>query len=462
MGSHQSDVHEPVYDRSALRPGIAHFGVGNFHRSHQAMYLDRLLAAGESSDWGIFGIGVMPGDTTMRDALASQDYLYTLVEKSGDGGMTAMQIGSICGFLLAQDDPNAVVDLLASPDIRIVSLTITEGGYNIDRVSGEFNLHAPAVQHDLAHPQSPTTVFGLITAALRRRRDNGVLPFTVMSCDNLPENGHVARHAILAFAAALDPALAVWIDEHVTFPNSMVDRITPVTTDADRAMVQTRFGISDRWPVVTEPFCQWVLEDEFCNGRPAYETVGVQLVPDVAPYELMKLRLLNGCHQAMAYIGLLCGHTYVHEAVADQGIKTFLHAFLLESRATLAPVPGIDLDSYIATLFERFSNAAIADTLARLAVDASDRIPKFVLPTIRDNLAAHRSVTCGAAVVAHWRTCLARTERVNDALAEVLIPLASHHDPMQFICYEPVFGDLANSAEFVAAYLTAVEKSPPR
>lgn len=461
MDSQQLNVQEPVYDRSALRPGIAHFGVGNFHRSHQAMYLDRLFAAGERLDWGICGIGVMPGDTAMRDALAAQNYLYTLVEKSGER-VAATQIGSICDFLLATEDPQAVVDLLVSPGIRIVSLTITEGGYNIDRVSGAFNLQAPAVQHDLSHPQAPTTVFGLITAALRRSRDTGVLPFTVMSCDNLPENGHVAHNAILTFATALDPALAAWIDEHVTFPNSMVDRITPVTTDADRALVQSQFGIHDRWPVVTEPFTQWVLEDAFCNGRPAFETVGVQLVPDVTPYELMKLRLLNGCHQAMAYIGLLGGHHYVHEAVADAGINAFLHAFLTEARMTLAPVPGIDLDTYIATLFQRFSNAAIADTLARLAVDASDRIPKFVLPTIRDNLVAHRPVGTGAAVVAHWRSYLAQTERVDDALAEVLVPLARHHDPMQFIRYEPVFGDLANSAGFVAPYLTAVEMSLPR
>ena len=449
----------PTYDRSRLQARIAHIGVGNFHRSHQAMYLHTLLSQGKSTNWGICGIGVMPGDVAMRDALASQDFLYTLVEKSGDGSIAATRIGSICGFLLATEDTQAVLDLLASADVRIVSLTITEGGYNIDRVSGEFALHDPRVRHDLAHPQSPTTVFGLITEALRLRRGRDIPPFTVMSCDNLPGNGHVARQAILAYASAIDPDLAMWIDQHVTFPNSMVDRITPVTTDADRELVRTRFGLDDRWPVITEPFTQWVLEDSFCNGRPEFEQVGVKLVPNVAPYELMKLRLLNGSHQAMAYIGLLRGHTFVHEAVADPDIRLFLQQYLDEARVTLPPVPGVDVDHYIETLFERFSNAAIADTLARLAVDASDRIPKFVLPTIRDNLAAGRPVQRGADVVAHWAEYLARSEGVDDALAEDLVPLARHADVMKLVCYEPIFGDMAGQKAFAEAYRTAREET---
>ena len=446
----------PSYNKSDLTPGIAHFGVGNFHRSHQAMYLDRLFNQGTDMDWGVIGIGVMPNDARMRDALAAQDYRYTLVEVAGNGTKTARQIGSICGFLHGPDDPEAVLNLLANPDIRIVSLTITEGGYNIDRVTGEFDLASPAIQVDLANPSRPTSVFGYITEALRRRRAASVSPFTVMSCDNLPGNGHVAKQAILTYARKVDSDLAQWIEASVSFPNSMVDRITPVTTDADRAMVKAEFGLEDRWPVICEPFTQWVLEDDFYNGRPALETVGVQVVRDVAPYELMKLRLLNGTHQAMAYIGMLTGHTFVHEAVADARIERFLRNFLAEARQTLAPVPGIDLDTYIESLFERFANAGIADTLARLAVDASDRIPKFVLPTIRENIAAGRGVTAGAAVIAHWAKYLATAESVVDPLGPILVPLAQSENPLDLVCYKPVFGDLVESSPFADSYVTTL------
>lgn len=457
-----ANVIMPEYNRSLLRPGIAHFGVGNFHRSHQAMYIDRLLNQGVGLEWGIVGVGVMPNDETMRNALAAQDYQYTLVEVAGDGTKNARQIGSICRFLYGPEDPEAVLELLSSPEIRIVSLTITEGGYNIDRVTGGFVLSNPAIQLDLANQQTPSTVFGFITQALHRRRNANVGPFTVMSCDNLPGNGHVTRRAILAFARELDGDLADWIGANVTFPNSMVDRITPVTTDADRDMVRTEFGVHDRWPVTSEPFTQWVLEDDFCNGRPAYELAGVQIVEDVAPYELMKLRLLNGTHQAMAYIGQLLNHTYVHEAVADEQIERFLRQFLTQARPTLAPVPGLDLDEYIGTLFERFANPAIADTLARLAVDASDRIPKFVLPTIRDNLTANRPISAGTAMIAHWAKYLAAAVSVADPLGPKLIPLAKSDDPLAFIRYEPVFGDLAESDEFVDTYLSGLQRSMPQ
>lgn len=425
------------------------------------MYVDRLLSQGGHEDWGICGIGVMPGDVAMRDALAAQDYLYTLVEKSGDGSIHGRRIGSICGFLYAPDDPGAVLALLSASTTRIVSLTITEGGYNIDRATGEFDLTNPAIRRDNANPEDPRTVFGFITEALRLRRERGIPPFTVMSCDNLPGNGHVAQHAILTFAREIDTGLAGWIESNVAFPNSMVDRITPVTTEADRDLVRTMFGIDDRWPVMTEPFTQWVLEDNFPYGRPAFEQVGVQLVDDVVPYELMKLRLLNASHQAMAYAGMLRGHTYVHEAVADPVIAGFLRAYLAEARVTLAPVPGIDLDAYIESLFVRFSNAAIADTLARLAVDASDRIPKFVLPTIRDNLDAGRPIDMGATVVASWATWLkeladeGRVVEIHDPLKDELMPRAQDQNPLAFVGLESVFGTLQANRTFAREYTTA-------
>lgn len=444
---------QPIYDPKSVTPGIAHFGVGNFHRSHQAMYLDRLISEGDHNDWGIVGIGVMPGDIAMRNALAGQDHRYTLVQKHGDGSVEARQIASIRGFLYAQECPSAVLNLLTDPAIRIVSLTITEGGYNIDP-NGEFNLTSPRMQADLADPTNPTTVFGYITEALRIRQSENIAPFTVMSCDNLPGNGDVARRAILTFAGAIDPLLATWIDDHVAFPNSMVDRITPVTTDDDRRMVSATFGVDDAWPVVTEPFTQWVLEDQFCNGRPAFERVGVQVVNDVAPYELMKLRLLNASHQAMAYIGLLRGHIYVHEAVADKEVEHLLRAWLEEARTTLAPVHGIDVDDYIDSLFERFRNLFIADTLARLAVDASDRVPKFVLPAVRENLAAGRPISAGVGIVAYWAKYLSIADGIVDPLAGELVARAKSPDPLEFIHYRTVFGDLGSSEEFTQTYQT--------
>lgn len=446
----ESALLQPAYDVDSVTPGIAHFGVGNFHRSHQAMYLDRLMALGVHNDWGIIGIGVMPGDAAMRDALTGQNYRYTLVAKANDGSLAAREIASIRGFLFAPDDPEAVLYQLVNPAIRIVSLTITEGGYNIDPETGEFDLQNPGIQRDLADSGNPATVFGYITEALRRRRDAGVKPFTVMSCDNLPGNGEVTRRAILSYAGALDESLAGWIDEVVAFPNSMVDRITPVTTDADRELVAREFGIDDAWPVVTEPFSQWVLEENFCNDRPAFEQVGVQITDDVAPYELMKLRLLNGSHQAMAYVGILSGYEYVHEAVSDPAIERFLRAYLSEARRTLHPVSGIDAEEYIETLFERFRNPHIADTLARLAVDASDRIPKFVLPAIRDNLAAGRPITMGAAVVASWQRYLQEHSQIGDAMSEqLLLHAVSHRD---FVRFPPVFGSLAENGRFLAEY----------
>jgi mannitol 2-dehydrogenase len=455
-------VPTPTYDRSAVTPGIVHFGLGNFHRAHQAMYLDRLLERGEALDFGIVGVGVMPRDAEMRDVLAAQDHLYTLVLKHPDGTLEPRVIGSIIGFDYAPDDPEAVLALMSTPTTRIVSLTVTEGGYNIDHVTGEFVLDAPAIAADLEGGVVPTTMFGFVTEALRRRRDAGIAPFTVMSCDNIQGNGDTAKQTITAFATAKDAELGAWIEANVEFPNSMVDRITPVTTDADRALVRDRFGIDDAWPVVCEPFEQWVLEDSFTLGRPAYEEVGVQVVDDVVPYELMKLRLLNASHQTMAYFGTLAGYTYAHEATEDPRIATLLRRYMDdEGTPTLQPVPGIDLDDYKATLMERFGNPAIADTLARLAAESSDRIPKWLLPVVRSNLKAGRPVTLAAGVVASWARYDEGVDEhgsrieVVDQLRDVLMPAAQQQmaDPLAFLRNRDVFGDLVDDERFTEPYL---------
>lgn len=451
----------PEYDRGLVRVGVVHVGVGGFHRAHQAMYLDRLMNEGVGLDWGICGVGIMSADRRMKEVLDAQDGLYTLVLKHNDGIYEPRVIGSIVEYLYAPDDPEAVVEKMAAESTRIVSLTITEGGYHVDDAIGEFDATHPDVMADLRPGAIPRTIFGIMTEALRRRRDRRLPPFTVMSCDNLPGNGDLTRRVCTAFARLRDPALGDWIEHEVRFPNSMVDRITPMTTDADRAEVRERFGVGDRWPVVCEPFTQWVLQDAFSSGRPPYEVAGVQIVGDVEPYELMKLRLLNGSHQAMSYFGYLVGYRLVHEAAADPLFQSFLRGYMdREATPTLTALPGIDLAGYKRTLIERFSNPQIRDTIARLCAYSSDRIPRFVLPVIRHQLSGDGEFRHSAAVMASWARYAEGIDEqgepieVVDRLSDSLIPLArrQHEDPDAFISNRALFGDLADDERFVAAY----------
>jgi mannitol 2-dehydrogenase len=455
----------PAYDRDLVTPGVVHFGVGGFHRAHQAMYHDRLMNQGTALDWGICGVGVMPEDQRMKEVLDTQDGLYTLVIKHSDGTYEPRVIGSIVEYLFAPDDPEAVIEQMAAPATRIVSLTVTEGGYNINDITGEFDITNADVRHDLEAGAAPRTTFGLITEALRRRREHGIAPFTVMSCDNLQGNGQLARRVFATFARLRSPELGDWVEREVRFPNSMVDRITPVTTDADRAEVRERFGIEDQWPVVCEPFTQWVLEDAFTDGRPDYGEVGVQLVDNVEPYELMKLRLLNASHQAMAYFGYLVGYRLVHEAAQDPLFQAFLLGYMdSEATPTLPPVPGVDLAGYKRTLLERFSNPQVRDTIARLCAQSSDRIPKWLLPVVREQLAAGGEIRRSAAVVASWARYAEGTDEqgepieIVDRLRDTLIRSArrQYDDPDAFIANRDLFGDLADDKRFVTAYQSAL------
>jgi len=455
----------PAYDRSRIRVGIVHLGVGGFHRAHQAMYLDRLMNDGQAQDWGICGVGVLPSDRLMADVLAAQDHLYTLVVKHPDGTLEPRVIGSLVDYLYAPDDPEAVLDRLADPATRIVTLTVTEGGYNIHPVTGLFRADDAAVRADLRPGAVPRTSFGLLTEALVRRRDRGIAPFTVVSCDNIQGNGEVACRSLSAFAELRDPELGAWVREQVAFPNSMVDRITPVTTDDDRRELAEQFGVVDRWPVVCEPFVQWVLEAT-PDERPPLEAAGVQLVRDVAPYELMKLRLLNASHQAVAYLGYLAGYRYVHEACGDPLFARFLRAYMDdEATPTLEPVPGIDLDDYKSVLIARFSSPHIRDTLARNATDTSDRIPKFLLPVLRRNLERGGPVRLSAAVIAGWARYAEGVDEQGDPI-EVIDPLrdaltaaagAQGSDPLAFLRNRDLFGDRVDDERFTAAYLAALE-----
>ncbi|CAM3470140.1 mannitol dehydrogenase family protein [Halomonas sp. FME1] len=460
-----ADVATPGYDRRSLTPGIVHIGVGGFHRAHQAMYLDALMNQGEALDWGIVGVGVMAGDKRMQQALAAQDYLYTLVIKHPDGQYEPRVIGSMVNYLFALEDGDAVVEQMADPAIRIVSLTVTEGGYNFHPVSGEFDVDNPQIRADLANPTQPSSSFGLVVEALARRRARGVAPFTVMSCDNIQGNGDVAKCMFAAYAQARDPELGAWLTTEVVFPNAMVDRITPVTSPVDIDELAQRFAVEDAWPVVCEPFTQWVLEDDFPLGRPAFEKVGVQLVDDVEPYELMKLRLLNASHQALTYFGYLAGYRYAHEVCQDPLFVNFLMGYMCEEGTpTLSPVPGVDLEAYRLTLIERFANPQIKDTLARLCAESSDRIPKWLVPVIRQQLAQGGDIARSAAVVASWARYAEGVDEqgqaieIIDRLKAPLMAIAAQNRtrPTAFIENRELFGDLSDSPRFVDAYLAAL------
>ncbi|UYM06434.1 mannitol dehydrogenase family protein [Solicola gregarius] len=455
-------VTTPTYDRTAVTTGIVHFGVGGFHRAHQAMYVDRLLERGDGDGWGICGVGVMSSDRAMRDVMERQNGLYTLTLEHPDGSRETRAIGSIVDYLYAPDDPEAVIERLASEATRIVSLTITEGGYNFSHTTGEFLPETPDVAHDLEEGSAPRTVFGLVTAALRRRLDRDVPPFTIMSCDNIQANGEVARAMFTAYAKLKDPEVAAMLESDVSFPNSMVDRITPETTDELRASVRERTGVADAWPVVAEPFCQWVLEDSFTLGRPPYEHAGVQVVDDVEPYELMKLRLLNASHQGLCYFAYLAGYRLVHDAARDPLFADFLLAYMDdEATPTLQAVPGVDLGEYKATLIERFSNPGVRDTVPRLCAESSDRIPKWLLPVVRDQLDQDRPVRLSAAIVASWARYAEGVDEqgqpieVVDRLADTLVPIARHQreEPTAFLANRSVFGDLVDDPRFVEPYV---------
>lgn len=459
-------IEVPDFDREEIRQGIVHIGVGNFHRAHQALVINRLLQQGGAEDWAICGVAALPSDEVLARRMQGQDGLYTLVEKHADGVWDFSVIGSITQVLFAPDGAEGVLAKLTEPNIRIVSLTITEGGYNMHPDTGEFMLDTPAVAADLQPSAIPRTVFGLITEALARRRSAGLQPFTVMSCDNIQHNGDVAKTMFTAFAEARDPEFADWMREQVSFPNSMVDRITPVTTEQDMANVEEAIGVRDDCPVLCEPFLQWVVEDDFPTGRPSWETAGVHVTNDVAPYEKMKLRLLNVSHQGLAYFAHLMGYVYVHDATRDPLISTFLRLYMdKEATPTLDPVPGVDLESYKAELIERFANPEVQDTVARLAAESSDRIPKWLLPVIRERLAQGGDVRLSAAIVASWARYAEGIDEsgqpiaVVDPLRDELIPIAQSQvrNPAAFIENRKLFGDLVDDERFREPYLAALE-----
>ncbi|MDQ4102971.1 MAG: mannitol dehydrogenase family protein [Actinomycetota bacterium] len=453
---HSSRVPGPTYDRAALEPGVVHIGVGGFHRAHQAVYLDEVAERGLSVEWGVVGVGLR--SRGMTTALSAQDGLFTVVERGG-GEERARIVGALGRCLFAPDAPDQVFAALTDPRTRLVTLTVTGAGYPIDE-AGEFDPSDPDVLADLVDPSSPSTVFGYLTEALDRRRRAELGGFTVLSCDNIVNNGAVTRTAVTSFARNRSHELASWITDNVTFPSSMVDRITPSTSNADRGTLARTFGVADRWPVVTEPYRQWVVEDDFCNGRPPLEEVGVEIVDDVTPYKLVKSRLLNGSHSALGYLGHLAGHRRTDTAMTDRLLRRYIERLMADEVAPLLPaVPGLNLAAYQRTLLDRFANPTVGDPLARLCQRGSTKVPAYLLPSLREALAQGRPAELLTLAVAGWFRYLRAVDldgkpiTVEDARADRLQALAwaGGDDPRPLLAVREVFGDLGDAPGFVTA-----------
>ncbi len=411
-------VDRPAYDPAAITTGIVHLGIGAFHRAHQAVYTDAVLA--DDPSWGILGVSLRSTDT--RDALMPQDGLYTVSAVDGTGARRRV-IGASTGVLVAPENPTALRRRLADETVRIVSTTVTEKGYSHDPATGNLREDDPDIRNDLAHLDRPKTTLGAIVSGLKARRAAGLAPFTVLACDNLPANGHTLKRLVTRFAELVDPDLGAWVAGEVLFPSTMVDRIVPATTDADRAAVAAAIGMEDAWPIMTEPFTQWVVEDTFSLGRPAWEKVGVEFVADVAPYELMKLRLLNGSHSTLSYLGYLMGHETVAAAMAEPALQALIAGLMEHESAPTLPALSVDVAAYRAALLARFRNPALKHRTWQIAMDGSQKLPQRLLGTIRDRLAAGAPIDRLALGVAAWMRYVTGVDEKGEAI-DVRDPLA--------------------------------------
>ena len=448
-------VQRPVYDRSRLKPGILHIGLGNFHRAHQAWFVHSLMQQGEAMDWGIIGAGVRPADETRRQQLSAQDYLTTLI-KLDPAGCTAEIIGSMIDFVPVQQNNAALIAQMSDPAIRIVSLTVTEGGYYVDPVHKGLDAGHPDINYDALHPEQPGTAFGAMVEALKRRRAAGVPPFTGLSCDNLQGNGDILRQTLVSLARLSDPDHATWIDAHVTFPNSMVDCIVPATGSREIELART-FGVEDAAPVTHENFRQWVIEDKFCMGRPDLEKVGATFTDNVHDFEVMKIRILNGGHQLIADAGEILSVESISGCMQDPSIGPFFNKVAKsEIVPHINPVPGMTPLDYVELIDRRFSNPRIIDTVRRVAFDGSSRQTGFVLPTLREALALQKPMDGLALSQAIWaRMCEGSREdgsiiEPNDPFWPKLMDRAkaSKTDPQAWLNQTELYGDLGENALF--------------
>ncbi|MGR3723846.1 mannitol dehydrogenase family protein [Abyssibius alkaniclasticus] len=459
LGAVPDGILRPNYDRTKLKAGIVHIGLGNFHRAHQAWYLHRLMQAGKAQDWAIIGAGIRQYDAEMREKLMAQDCLTTLVELSPHG-VAAEVTGAMIDYLPIADDNAPLIQCMADAKIRIVSLTVTEGGYFVDPAKGGFDVTHPEIRHDGANPDAPRTVFGAIVAALKLRRAAGIRPFTVQSCDNLQGNGDITRQAVLSLARLSSPALADWIETHGAFPNSMVDCIVPATRAPEIALAR-QIGIADHAPVTHENYRQWVIEDRFCAGRPDYDEVGAIFTDTVHDYETMKIRILNAGHQVLANAGELLALETIADCMGHAQIAAFFDKVQRDEIAPyVQPVPGMEPLAYVQLIKARFANPKIRDTSRRVAFDGSSRHPGFVLPILRDALAAGGRIEGLSLVEAIWaRMCAATREdgteiAPNDPQWDSLVAAAhaARTTPETWLKQRHIYGDLADNAEFSAAF----------
>ncbi|WP_181703900.1 mannitol dehydrogenase family protein [Chthonobacter albigriseus] len=447
-------ISRPDYDRAAVTPGIVHLGIGAFHRAHQAVYVDALLRRDPS--WGIVGASLRSPETA--DALNPQDGLYTLAVREDERTDFAV-IGSILEVIVAPRERERLLALMADPRVRIVTLTVTEKGYCHDPATGRLDENHPGIRADLADPTAPGTTPGLLVEALARRRAAGVQPFTVLSCDNLPANGRTVRRIVARYAELRDPAIGRHVETEVAFPCSMVDRIVPATTDADRAAVAEALGTADAWPVMTEPFTQWVVEDDFPAGRPRLEDVGVEMVADVEPFELMKLRMLNGSHSTLAYLGYLAGYETVADVMADPAFAALVHGLMTSEVMPTLVVPGIDLPAYRDALIRRFRNRGLRHRTWQIAMDGSQKLPQRLLGTIRDRLASGASINRLSLGVAAWMAYVRGVDEQGRAI-DVRDPLAERFRAVADAAGEDA-ARLANGyLEIVDVFGTALPADP--
>lgn len=453
-------VRQPQYDRRRLKNRIVHFGFGAFHRAHQALLTDRVLNL-QGGDWGICEISLFSGEQLMT-ALRAQDHLYTVLEKGADGNQ-AIIVGAVNACRSAKlDGLEAVLEAFCEPQVAIVSLTITEKGYCIDPATGKLDTHNSRITHDLEHPHIPQSAPGILVEALYRRRERGLQPFTVLSCDNIPDNGHVVKNAVLGMAQKRSPELAQWIKQHVTFPATMVDRIVPAATPESLEEITTTLGVEDPCAISCEPFIQWVVEDNFVAGRPAWEQAGVQLVTDVRPWEEMKLRMLNGSHSFLAYLGYLAGYEHISDCMADPHFKTAARRLMLDEQAPGLSIEGVDLQDYADSLITRFSNPALKHRTWQIAMDGSQKLPQRMLESIRWHLAQNRPWPLLALGVAGWMRYASGMDEhgkpidVRDPLLESIRDKVEHSSeaerPAALLQLSGIFGtDLATDPRFVDA-----------
>ena len=460
------NVRRPTYNRDKVKTSIVHVGVGNFHRSHEEFFTNELMERYRNLNYGICGIGMLDNDRRIYNILKDQDGLYTVMIKELDGTISPHVIGSLIEFLFAPENPIAVVEKMADPDIKIISMTITEGGYNIDKSLENLKLNKSVVSENMKNPKTPKTVFEYLTQAFKLRKERGLPGCTIQSCDNIQGNGDMAKKTLLKYVSKVEPEIKDWIEKNVSFPNAMVDRITPVTVPGDIKRLRDEFMIEDQWPVVCEPFIQWVIEDKFIQGRPEWEKVGAQFVEDVVPYEHMKLRLLNAGHSVLGMLGALHGYKTIDESARDKDFLKFLKDFMdKEATPTLGNLGKVDLKKYKESLISRFQNIYIKDLVSRICLESSAKIPIFLLSTVREQLKKDKNISRAAFIIAAW--CKyndgidenGNTYNIEDDMSNELIRAAalSHQNPICFLKIKPIFGDLDQNKTFTDSFLKSLE-----